>query len=561
MSLLAGAYALLHVSIALSIPSFEPATHNDDWVYVHPVEQLWLGNGLRLHPITAALALPQVIAGWGLCELRGGLSYSLLRNGMVVFGIVPVWLMWGLMRRLGFSASHATSGGLLLLVNPVMVSMTWSFQTDVPFLGFLLLGLWSLLVAEDPAQRRWASPLAVASLLLASLTRQTGLFITLAAVVYLVQRRRWGTAAAVGLTIPLTMLAERYFIAQSSLVYLLYAQSTLATGLKSFTVGRAFLCLYEGAHFAAFLGLFVLPIIVMHPQVMAHRKWLAACAMLMLAVFFLDRATGLSMFPGNYINVGEHVNGYFSLGPVTISQEDVTAALAMPRASAPLREVAVQLIKLTALIGGTFMLARLILATREAIQGMWRRLERPWLLVELTVLLSLLSVLTISVFIGRKPFDKYLIITVPVIIALSFPQEISPRKLRWLVLPFALILAVVSYVGVVDYWHWNAARWEAIAKLEAQGIDSPRIDGGYEYNAIHDTLFVPPEIINFLRERGKLPERWGRSRTPSEGEMYMVEAEPRRSTDEIVFRIPYTTPLDSNPRYVIVSKKTLTRGK
>ena len=56
-------YALLHGAVALSVPRFEPATHNDDWVYVPPVERLYESGRLELHPIAAALALPQIVAG------------------------------------------------------------------------------------------------------------------------------------------------------------------------------------------------------------------------------------------------------------------------------------------------------------------------------------------------------------------------------------------------------------------------------------------------------------------------------------------------------------------
>ena len=80
-------YVILHGAIALGVPQFEPSPHNDDWVYASSVERLCRGEGLKMHPLAGALALPQIFVGWVLCKLAGGFSFSLLRGAMVVFGI------------------------------------------------------------------------------------------------------------------------------------------------------------------------------------------------------------------------------------------------------------------------------------------------------------------------------------------------------------------------------------------------------------------------------------------------------------------------------------------
>ncbi len=147
-------YIVLHGVIAQGIPSFEPATHNDDCIHAVAVQRLFEAGQFQLHPITGPLAVPQILAGWLVCEAVGGFSFTALRTMMVLHGIVPIWLLWLILRRLNAGPVPASLAALLFCVNPITVSLTWSFQTDLVYLTFVLAALLVTLRADRAAAPR-----------------------------------------------------------------------------------------------------------------------------------------------------------------------------------------------------------------------------------------------------------------------------------------------------------------------------------------------------------------------------------------------------------------------
>jgi hypothetical protein len=259
--LLTTAYIALHASIAWSIPSFEPAVHNDDWTYSFAVQKLCDEGKLQLHRLTGPLSLPQVLAGWAVCEVWGGFSYSALRAMMVVHGIVPVWLLWALLRRLNFTHGQATLGTLLFLVNPITVSLTWSFHTDLIYLSFLLGALLAGLRAEE-SQRATHVAWSTCLLALACLTRQGGIYIAAALALYWCLKRKYRWALSVLSVVPLTLLVERWLTTQSSLTYLPFAKGQIIGAVADMSVGRLIYCLMETVRLVSFLGLLLLPLLL-----------------------------------------------------------------------------------------------------------------------------------------------------------------------------------------------------------------------------------------------------------------------------------------------------------
>ncbi len=169
-------YVVLHGAIALSISAFEPAVHNDDWVYTLVVKRICEQGQFQLHRLSGALALPQILAGAVWCKAAGEFSFTALRTMMVLHGILPVWLLWLFLRQLNLARAPATLAVLLFCVNPITVSLTWSFQTDLVYLSFVLAALIMTLWADrEPKPLDSAFRLVLAAavlLLLAFLTRQ-----------------------------------------------------------------------------------------------------------------------------------------------------------------------------------------------------------------------------------------------------------------------------------------------------------------------------------------------------------------------------------------------------
>jgi hypothetical protein len=416
-------YLLLHGALAWAISRFEPATHNDDWVYVPPAQEFYETGEFQPHPIAAALAMPQIIAGGWLFHAAGGFRYGLLRDAMVLFGVLPVWLMWMLFRKLRFSRSQATWGAFLLMLNPLTVSLTWSFQTEIPFLTFALAGLVFLLWGEGPKGNRWAICPACLALLFMSLTRQTGLCLVAASVLHLGMQKRWAAGLMVGCLIPITLAIENHVTTDAGLIYLPYAKHVLLAQVSAFSAKTLFLMLYEGLHLVGFLGVFILPVIMSGRTALPPRGLLWACGLVMGAAFVLDGLTGLTPALGPYLRL----EPAFSLGPVTL---EVPANATVEKTSS--HTPALFAFRVLAGLGGTLLLAHLLMGLGTVIRAVLLacsvresdsqevnsdEIEQRRQLIVLWIWSALTGILLTSVMMGRRPFDEYLILALPLSLA------------------------------------------------------------------------------------------------------------------------------------------------
>ena len=551
---LACVYASLHGAIAVSTPRFEPTVHNDDWAYTTPVRTLCERRQFQLHRLTGALALPQIVAGWVVCELGGGFRFSLLRNMMVWHGFVPIVLLWLLLRLLGLPRGHATCGALLFLTNPIVVSLTWSFQTDIVYVSFILAALIMTLLAE-----RHGNALGVAAatllLLLACLTRQSGILVAAGVAGYWAMKRRWGWAMLTSLVIPLTLAAENSLILQSSLTYLPMAKNHVRTALSDLSPGRLLYSCYETLHILLFLGLTLLPLIALANAGRHSSRSIVmviAAAILIAGVYLLDVPNHRSVLLGNYVYTGER----WGIGPPTLEISN-----AAPRGVATGGEstTAARVLGVVGFLSGCYLLPTLALALGRLVGAIRRWQADPQLLVELAFWSSLAGTICSTALIGHVVVDRYVIALCPLATPLLLRRNVSARSLRWAVLPVCLFGASVAWAGVVDYWRWNGARWAAAEWLESQAVSPDRIDGGYEYNALYDTLGLPPELLS-PEERQR---RAGIMRARAGKDAYCLRFRPRPDED-VVAQFPYDSPTMGAAEAIYVTRqaanKTLSTG-
>jgi hypothetical protein len=135
---------------------------------------------------------------------------------------------------------------------------------------------------------------------------------------------------------------------------------------------------------------------------------------------------------------------------------------------------------------------------------------------------------------------------------------------RWLrvkvvpavVLPALLIIAGYSIAATQDLMAWNRARWAGIEKLEAQGVDFKKIDGGAEYNYARDPQLFKNLILHDtwyeFTHRGESPRDQWRWWTVS-GEDYIVSFSPVPNYD-VIDRQRYWSALSGN-REIFVLKR------
>lgn len=151
---------------------------NDDWIHAKAVQRL-LEEGLyRGHPYVAATLAAQAYWAALFCKIFG-FSFTVLRVSTLVLSVVGAWAMARCGLALGFSRNLALLCGALLAINPLVLNLSYSFMTDVPFLVMSILsGLFFLLALQTPSAKMifWGSSFAA----VAFFVRQFGIMLPVA---------------------------------------------------------------------------------------------------------------------------------------------------------------------------------------------------------------------------------------------------------------------------------------------------------------------------------------------------------------------------------------------
>jgi hypothetical protein len=153
---------------------------NDDWSSVRSLQTL-LEEG-RLGPTGWGSGGPSLLVHilWGgLFVKLFGFSFTVLRVSTLVMGILGSLGVLVLLRRCGVSPWLSLFGAASLVVNPLYLSQSFTFMTDVPFAAWCILSL-VLLHAGVERLRVGLVGLGLLFALLAILTRQIGMVIPVA---------------------------------------------------------------------------------------------------------------------------------------------------------------------------------------------------------------------------------------------------------------------------------------------------------------------------------------------------------------------------------------------
>lgn len=136
-----GVAAALLLACVIVDPFREILTHDDGWAYARSVEHLLATGAYRLDAWSAANLPVQIYLAAGFSELFG-YSLSLLR--LTTLGLLAVGLasFHALLRDLAVARPLAAALTLGLLASPLVILLSFTFMSDVQFMGWLLLACW-----------------------------------------------------------------------------------------------------------------------------------------------------------------------------------------------------------------------------------------------------------------------------------------------------------------------------------------------------------------------------------------------------------------------------------
>jgi 4-amino-4-deoxy-L-arabinose transferase-like glycosyltransferase len=126
--------------VILFINPVREAAMSDDWAYALMVKRLLETGEYYLHDWPAANMPFQIL--WGSLFARvGGYSFSSLRLSTLALTGIGLLAFYGLAQEHGLNRTQAGLVTLGMLASPLVVLLSFSFLTDVPFLACLIIAL------------------------------------------------------------------------------------------------------------------------------------------------------------------------------------------------------------------------------------------------------------------------------------------------------------------------------------------------------------------------------------------------------------------------------------
>ena len=130
-----GAILILPYSFAaILVRPFVNLPFHDDWAYAWSVEHLLKTGELRVLDASAHYPFVQILWGTLFC-LPYGFSFSALRVSTVVLAWLGALALYGTLREFGRARIESLLATFVLVMNPAIFVLTFSFMTDVPFVS------------------------------------------------------------------------------------------------------------------------------------------------------------------------------------------------------------------------------------------------------------------------------------------------------------------------------------------------------------------------------------------------------------------------------------------
>jgi len=455
---------------------------NDDGAYAYSVTSVLEAGSFKLSVWGSANLFSQVYWGALFC-LPFGFSYTALRLSTLTIALAALLALYGLLREAGAGSTTALFGVLILALNPLFFELSFTFMTDVPFLGFTLVAVY-LLVRGVKRQSRMELVLGLLAASAALLTRQTGLALFFAlSLIYLMKNElnmrnaiRAAAPSFLGLSVQFSYQTWLKMTGRITATFGNTAMAVLDVG--SMSMLHATKHVASGVVFALlYVGLFMLPLMLFVGygplrDLCRQQRWIAISTSVMLftagAVPLLHHHR-MPFLPNVLYDIG--------LGPVMVRHD---APHGLPSLG-PVFWTAVTVISiLTAALVLQILISAVLLLVRT--RGQNQEL--------LLMLLATGVIYFVPIPFVPQLYDRYLLLFVPLTTVVSFMmcRRGNTLSLGWTALGVLCLLTcgAFSIAATHDYLAWNRPRWRALRTLTVtRHIRPEQIDGGYEFYSFY----------------------------------------------------------------------------
>ncbi len=445
---------------------------NDDWRYAYMVRSLWVDGRPALNSQIAPTMILQAYWGYLFVLLAGYFSFSVLRVSTLVLAVVGLWFFYRLLRKEAPQQAE-WKGMALLALNPVYFVLAFSFMTDVPFLTFCLISIWSYLRFLQTNNRAYRLLGALVALL-AVWIRQPGLLLILAFELswwwnHRRSHRQW-------------LLSIFFILLAMGNYFLIEAWAKPALGLEGNYIQVESEYLYAliqkpgefffdvGARFVMtvfYMGLFLLPVgwviaSAFFKQLRRAMGWF----LVLMVVNVLLAVTG-SWWLERGFPFGGNIFYNWGLGPLLLYDTNTLQLPPPDQLPWPVMFV----FGLFCQMNGSMLLVLLG-------SYLWKRWASPVNLFLLLLLFFYFGSMSIFSF-----FDRYLLLILILAIIWLYKMELIRKTARHGVFYVLIALfAAFSVAGTHDYLSWNRVVHEGRKEYLRKGIPQKELDAGLAKN-------------------------------------------------------------------------------
>ncbi|MFH1479586.1 MAG: glycosyltransferase family 39 protein [Candidatus Omnitrophota bacterium] len=155
---------------------------NDSWAYAKIAKYFLETGTIRFIGLGAMSLLSHILCGAFFCKILG-FSFMALNLSTFILSMLANIIFYLIIKELDFSEPKASLSSLLLIVNPIFFVTSFTYMTDVPFICWMLLGVFFYLRS---LREEGSIDLFLGSLfcVFASLVRQNGVLVPLGVLVF-----------------------------------------------------------------------------------------------------------------------------------------------------------------------------------------------------------------------------------------------------------------------------------------------------------------------------------------------------------------------------------------
>lgn len=445
---------------------------NDDWCYAIPVRDLINGEKLRIVNWGSMTLLTQI--GWGyLFSTIFGFSFLTLRISVIVLGIIGSIHLYLLIENATKNKSIGIFFALLFLLNPLQISLSNTFMTDIPFCTFSIVSLFYIKKMYDTNFDIKYVFLVNILLISTILLRQLGLFICIGMFcsVFWMKEKKHIFYAILPLVLGIIILNiyEHWLVISGNSTNNYYNTKSLIADILG-KIPQMFFQLFHrlGLSFQ-YIGVALLPIVL--PQAyyyvknIKYEKWKITIPFFI--VFLIPIIRAISDFPyGNVLMtnaLGSKVLYDIFLFKYYDTQNNAISTLVF---------------KLLGFIGGISLLIsllKLFFSTETKI-----RKNEPF---ETVIIFSILAYFGLLVS-APAYFDRYCLpMFFLFLILFSFRiNTITLLKYNAFAILYFVILTTFSILTTKDYFRWNRIKKQAFDEvLNTEKLTPEQIHAGIDY--------------------------------------------------------------------------------